>query len=286
MHVSQLYKKVADGIIRDIEAGGLPPWLKPWKNKRTNLMPVNHSTGREYQGINILMLWGQREAMGYEQNAWLTYKQCDALGGQVRQGEKGTPIIYVSHLAIVEDEDEQRLVPFARVYFVFNVQQCDGLTLKEPEPELPEHERNERAERFLTAPNATILWGQSMAAYQPSKDTIIMPARSAFVSPESLYATWSHEHIHWTGAKHRLNRELSGRFKEESYAFEELVAEIGAAMVCAHLGITGELRHASYCESWLRILKNDPRAILSAASLSSKAADFLRSFSEKVEDAA
>ena len=125
-----------------------------------------------------------------------------------------------------------------------------------------------------------------MAAYVPSKDCIIMPARGAFLHPENLYATWAHEHIHYTGHKDRLNRDLKSRFDQEAYAFEELVAELGAAMLCADLQITGELRHASYVESWLKVLKNDHKAILTAASLASKAAEYLRSFSEPKQEAA
>jgi antirestriction protein ArdC len=122
-----------------------------------------------------------------------------------------------------------------------------------------------------------------MAAYIPSKDVITMPARGAFLGPENLYATFAHEQIHRTGHKDRLNRDLKSRFDKEAYAFEELIAEIGAAMVCAHLQITGELRHASYCESWLRVLKGDPKAILTAASMASKAAEYLRKFSQSAE---
>ena len=110
-----------------------------------------------------------------------------------------------------------------------------------------------------------------------------MPARGAFTNPENLYATWAHESVHWSGAKHRLNRDLKSRFDQEAYAFEELVAEIGAAMTCATLQVTGELRHASYVESWLKVLKGDSKAILTAASLASKATDYLRAFSQPKE---
>ena len=215
------------------------------------------------------------------------YKQCQAIGGQVKKREKASHIIYVNKLVAKDkDTDVERLVPFMRCYAVFNVQQCEGLPHTAPEPVLPEHERNERAEAFLAAPKAEIRWGEAMAAYIPSKDCITMPARGAFIGPENLYAVWAHESIHWTGAKDRLNRDLKSRFDKEAYAFEELVAEIGAAMTCAHLQVTGELRHASYVEQWLKVLKNDAKAILTAASLASKATDYLRAFSEPVEAAA
>jgi antirestriction protein ArdC len=134
---------------------------------------------------------------------------------------------------------------------------------------------------------ATTRWGEPKAAYSPSLDIIVMPERGAFLNPESLYAVWAHEHVHYTGHKIRLDRDLKSRFDQDAYAFEELVAAIGAAMACAHLQIKGELRHASDVDHWLKVLRQDNRAILSAASMASKAADYLRSFSEeKREEAA
>jgi antirestriction protein ArdC len=152
--------------------------------------------------------------------------------------------------------------------------------------DLPEHERNERAEAFFDAIGAEVRWGEPMAAYIPSRDLIVMPERGAFIDAESMYATFAHEHIHRTGHKSRLDRDLKSRFDQDAYAFEELVAEIGAAMTCAHLQIKGELRHASYVDHWLKVLKKDGRAILSAASMASKAADYLRAFSEKEQEQA
>lgn len=288
MKVTDLYKSVTDNIIREIEAGNLPPWLKPWKGgRRTGIVPVNASTKAHYNGINVLVLWAEREAKGYPTAEWLTYKQCHAIGGQVRVGEKAAHIVYANKTVVKpEGTDEERLIPFMRCYAVFNVAQCDGLPHNEPEPQLPEPDRNEKAEAFLSTVGAEVRWGEAMAAYIPSRDCITMPARGAFINAENLYATWAHESVHWSGAKHRLNRDLKSRFDKEAYAFEELVAEIGAAMVCALLQVKGELRHASYVESWLKILKGDARAILSAASLASKATDYLRSLTQPTEEAA
>jgi len=286
VRIDELYTRVTNQIISEIEAGNLPPWLKPWKQgKRTGIVPVNVSTGAHYNGINVLVLWSEREAKGWSTAYWLTYKQCQALGGQVRAGEKSAHIIYANKV-LVKDEDEERRVPFLKCYAVFNAAQCDGLAVNEPEPELPEHERNERAEAFFKAVNAPTRWGEAMAAYIPSNDCIVMPARGAFHHPENLYATWAHEHVHYTGHKDRLNRDLKSRFDQDAYAFEELVAELGAAMICADLQITGELRHASYVEGWLKVLKKDTKAILTAASLAGKAADYLRAFSAPQQVAA
>jgi antirestriction protein ArdC len=237
------------------------------------MIPVNAVTGRPYAGLNILVLWLERDKQQYRENLWLTYKQCQEAGGQVRKGEKSTPGIYVNKQVIEKNTEEERLVPFMRQFSLFNVAQCDGLPQNEPEPELPEHERNERAEAFFDAIGATTRWGEPKAAYSPSLDLIVMPERGAFHNPESLYAVWAHEHIHYTGHKTRLDRDLKSRFDQDAYAFEELVAEIGAAMTCAHLQIKGELRHASYVDHWLKVLKRDSRAILSAASMASKATD-------------
>lgn len=281
MGVQDLYAKVTNQIIADIEKGDLPVWLQPWKSgRRGGIIPVNAVTGKSYNGLNVLMLWAERVEKGYPEASWLTYKQCQDAGGQVRKGEKSTPGIYVNKMLKDAGSEDERLIPFMRQFSLFNVAQCDGLPQNEPIPELPEHERNEQAEAFFAAVNATTKWDEPKAAYIPSKDLIVMPERGAFISPESLYAVWAHEHIHLTGHKSRLDRDLKSRFDQQAYAFEELVAEIGAAMTCAHLQVKGELRHASYVQHWLEVLKGDSKAILTAASMASKATDYLRAFSE------
>ena len=220
-------------------------------------MPVNAVTGRAYAGLNVLVLWLERDKQQFRENLWLTYKQCQEAGGQVRKGEKSASVIYVNKQVIEKGTEEERLVPFMRTFSLFNVQQCDGLPQSEPVADLPEHERNERAEAFFDAIGAEVRWGEPMAAYIPSRDLIVMPERGAFTDAESMYATFAHEQIHRTGHKSRLDRDLKSRFYQDAYAFEELVAEIGAAMTCAHLQIKGEIRHASYCQSWLKVLRQD-----------------------------
>jgi antirestriction protein ArdC len=287
MSVQDLYTRVTQNIISEIEAGNLPPWLQPWKSgKRGGIIPINAVTKKPYNGLNVLMLWHERQEKQYALAEWLTYKQCQQAGGQVRKGEKSTPGIYVNKQVIEKGTEEERLVPFMRQFSLFNVAQCDGLHQNEPMADLPEHERNEQAEAFFAAIGAEVRWGEPMAAYIPSRDLIVMPERGAFINPESLYATWAHEHIHYTGHKTRLDRDLKSRFDQDAYAFEELVAEIGAAMTCAHLQIKGELRHASYVDHWLKVLKGDSRAILTAASMASKACEYLRAFSQELEEAA
>jgi antirestriction protein ArdC len=285
--VQQLYEQVTRTIISEIEAGNLPPWLQPWKQgKRGGIIPINAVTKRPYSGLNVLMLWHERQEKQYPLAEWLTYKQCQEAGGQVRKGERSTGIIYVNKQVIEKGTEEERLVPFMRQFCVFNVQQCDGLPQNEPVADLPEHERNDQAEAFFDAIGAEVRWGEPMAAYIPSRDIIVMPERGAFIDAENMYATLAHEHVHFTGHKTRLDRDLKSRFDQDAYAFEELVAEIGAAMTCAHLQVKGELRHASYVDHWLKVLKKDSRAILSAASMASKATDYLRAFSEEKQEEA
>jgi antirestriction protein ArdC len=290
LSIQQLYTRVTRTIISEIEAGNLPVWLQPWKQgKRGGIIPINAVTKKPYSGLNVLMLWHERQEKQYPLAEWLTYKQCQGAGGQVRKGEKSTGIIFVNKQVIERDTEDERLVPFMRQFNVFNVGQCDGLTTEingVDNRELPEHERNEQAEAFFAAIGATTKWGEPRAAYSPSLDIIVMPERGAFISAESLYATWAHEATHWTGHKSRLDRDLNSRFDQDAYVFEELVAEIGAAMTCAHLQIKGEMRHASYCQGWLKVLKKDSRAILSAASMASKAADYLRASSEEKREQA
>jgi antirestriction protein ArdC len=185
---------------------------------------------------------------------------------------------------VVKGEDEERsIISMLRTYSVFNVAQIEGL----PEPEAPkpvnvEHE----AQSFIKATSADIRHGGDRACFVPSKDFINLPEVWQFRDVDSYFATALHELGHWSGAKSRLDRDLSGRFRTRSYAAEELIAELAAAFLCAHLGIKGELRHAGYVQDWISLLKDDRRAIFTAASKASQAADYLRGFSERIEEAA
>jgi antirestriction protein ArdC len=241
-------------------------------------MPHNAATNRPYSGINIPILWGAALGGGYDCHLWMTYKQALAGGAQVRGGEHGTIVVFTKKLK-VGDEDEERLVSMLRTYTVFNVAQIDGLTETEPVI-LTEVERINAVEAFVKATDADIKTGGNQPMYVPSLDYIVMPPAGAFRTVEHFYATELHELAHWTAAEKRLNRDLKNRFGTKAYAAEELVAELTAAFLCAHLGIQGELRHAGYIADWIRLLKEDDRAIFTAASKASQAADFLRAFSE------
>jgi len=283
MNINALYKSVTDTIIKEMEASAVP-WIKPWKTPRHrgSVMPHNPATGRPYSGINIPLLWGAADAKGYSAHEWMSYQQAQTRGATVRKGEKGTHIVFTKQLLKKENDGEKRS-SMRRTYSVFNVAQIDGLPAPKEEQELPEPVRHERAEAFIKATEAKFMNGGDKACYVPSQDFIAIPYQGFFIHQEAFYAVALHELGHWTGAKPRLDRDLTGRFGTKAYAAEELVAEMAAAFLCAHLDIKGELRHASYISSWIELLKEDSRAIFTAASLASKAADFLREFSEPKE---
>lgn len=274
-----VYETVTNAIIEELEHG-VVPWVRPWK---TGVSPLPHNviSQRPYRGINILLLWAAASAKGYASPAWLTFRQAQHIGGSVRKGERGTAIVYASSTKKTEKNEEdveiKKTIHFLRFYFVFNVEQSVGIpdALYAIPKSTPPDERLEQAETFISRIGATIRHGGDSAYYDPGKDMIVLPARDAFESVEHYCATSLHEHIHYTGHRTRLNRDLSGRFGAEAYAAEELIAELGAAFLAAHLKIKGELRHASYIASWLELLRRDRKAIFTAASAATKAAEYL-----------
>lgn len=290
-----LYEQVTNGIIRELEAG-TAPWVKPWSTGSDDVsLPYNAATSREYSGINIPVLWATALDRGYVLPRWLTFRQAKELGGHVRKGEQGTTVVFVKRLPPQaegndEEEGEARSKPKSvlRSFTVFNVAQCDGLParLSLPMTPRPEGERHQAAEAFLEATKAEVRHGGNRAFYSPTHDFVGLPPFAAFESAGHYYATSLHEHVHWTGSENRLAREFGKRFGDRAYAAEELVAELGAAFLCAHLGIEGRLRHAEYVKSWLELLKEDARAIFTAASRASQAADYLRAFSEALPEEA
>lgn len=287
MKQTDLYQHVTEGIIKNLEAGTIP-WTRPWKISRPargSIMPHNFASSRPYSGINVPILWGRAADQGYDEHSWLTYQQATAAGGQVRKGEKACTVVFTKKIAFKEEDDTTRKVSMLRQFFVFNVAQIEGLKEPEIKPELPEA-REANTEAFIQKTGAEIKHGGNKACFIPSLDFVALPDFNQFRSPQHYYATALHELGHWSGAKSRLDRDLQGRFGTRKYAAEELVAELTAAFLCAHLGIEGELRHAEYIASWIELLKHDERAIFTASSKASAAADYLRSFSEQIEIAA
>jgi antirestriction protein ArdC len=292
-----VYTKVTERIISDLEQG-IRPWMKPWSAEHAAgriTRPLRHN-GTPYRGMNILLLWGEAMAKGYAAPIWMTYKQAQELGANVRKGEHGSLVVYANTISKTETnsqgEDIEREIPFMKGYTVFNVEQVDGLPAHyyaEPENPLPLSERIAHADVFITGTGATIHHGGNSAFYAPSRDAVQLPPFEAFKDKESYYATALHELTHWTKPKSRLDRDFSTkRFGDSGYAREELVAELGAAFLCAQLGITPEVRedHAAYLGHWLTVLKEDKRAIFSAAAHAQRAADYLSGLQQQKQESA
>ena len=242
----------------------------------TTVFPIN--------GINILLLWGAALENGFTAARWMTFKQAIELGGCVGKGEHGSLVVYADRITRTEQndkgEDVEHEIPFMKGYTVFNVEQIVGLPesfYERPAAPAPAADRHAQAEAFIAATGASIAHGGNRAFYAPAADRVQLPPFEAFTNPESYYATALHELTHWTGHTSRNARTFGKRFGDEAYAFEELVAELGSAFLCSDLTITPEVRedHAAYLGHWLTILKADKRAIFTAASHASQAADFL-----------
>lgn len=271
------YEAITDKIIGILEAGKAAGSIT-WNGQgEAGRMPYNLKTGDPYSGVNVLSLWIGAESQGYTSPAWLTFKQAIDLGGHVRKGEKSVLGIYFEARERKETnssgEEETRRVPFVKTFHVFNLDQVEGIPKPEP---FAIWNPLERAEEVMRNSGASIIEGGTRAFYNPMKDDIRLPDRERFRSPENFYAVALHELTHWTGHKSRLARDLKNRFGTEAYAMEELVAELGAAFLGAETGVKGKLEHhASYVESWLRVLKGDKKAIVTAASAASKASRFI-----------
>ena len=257
-NIKDTYQRITDAVIEQLEAG-TKPWIRPWRGKSRGSLVPRRVTGEAYRGINVLMLWLASEHAGYEENTWLTYRQAQEFGGQVRKGEKGTLVVKYGTFAPKErEDDENRGVPYLKGYTVFNVEQIEKLSQEfyRPTEELPTTQvpQLEAVETFVRYTGAVIAYGGTTACFRPTSDDILLPERARFVDEVHLYSTLLHEMSHWSGAKHRLNRDLTGRFGSESYAAEELVAELSASFLCADLGVAHDPRGntASYLESWLK----------------------------------
>jgi antirestriction protein ArdC len=287
-----LYAEVTARVIAELEQGRLP-WVQPWEGAACGCtMPENGATGRRYSGINVLILWSAVIERGYGSQRWLTFRQALGLGGNVRRGEKGTTVCYADRFtprAEVERARDKnrdaRQIAFLKRFTLFNVDQCDGL----PEEltrvvELPaERETIPRAEALIAATGADFRIGGSHAFYAPDLDYVQVPPQQAFREQINFYRTVLHELGHWTGHASRLGRDFSGGFGSAAYAREELVAEMASAFTCASLSIQPTVRHADYVGAWLAVLREDEKAIFRAASLASKAADYLLAFGAAAE---
>jgi len=293
-----IYSRITDKIIADLEKG-VRPWMKPWNAEHAAgriTRPLRHN-GQPYNGINILMLWSAASAAGYSAPIWMTFKQALQLGANVRKGEKGELVVYANTVTRTEQdettgEEQEHTIPFMKGYTVFNVDQIEGLPphyYQLAEPVLDPVQRIAHAESFFAATSARINHGGNQAYYTIGADRIQMPPFESFCDAESYYATLAHETTHWTRHPSRLDRDFSRkRFGDEGYAQEELVAELGSAFLSADLELTPEVRddHTAYIESWLKVLKNDKKAIFTAAAHAQRAVDFLHDLQQPLVKAA
>ena len=267
--------KITQNILAALDAN-TTPWRKPWRTLAGagGSTPHNAITGRAYRGVNLWLLM----SAPYTTQGWVTFNQARTAGGSVRKGEHGTQIVFwkPTKYATKNDagEDVQKGSLLLRFYTVFNVEQCDGMTL----PERPAvSERLESMDAIYARLQANVKHGGDNAFYLPVLDYVTMPYVGAFTSEDAYKATAFHELTHWTGHNSRLARPLmEARFGNQAYAFEELVAELGSAFLCSTLGINSSLEcHASYIDGWRRVIKDDPRAVITAASKAQAAHDFI-----------
>jgi antirestriction protein ArdC len=282
-----LYDEVTRRIIAELEAGRFPwvqPWVQPDSAGLAPGLPRNALTGRNYSGINVLILWGAVIAHGFPSQGWLTFRQALEAGGNVRKGARGTCVVYADRFTPETEKERARqtgedakAIPFLKRFTVFNVAQCEGLRPGlAPEPvQLPEREIVPVAEEVIAASGVDFRIGGRRAFYVPSQDYVQVPPQPAFYAQVNYYRTCLHELTHATGHPTRLNRKQTGAFGSRDYAREELVAEMGAAFLCASLGIVPTVRHADYLAGWLDLLREDNRAIFRAAGQASRAADWL-----------
>jgi antirestriction protein ArdC len=293
-----VYEKITGRIVETLEKG-VRPWFQPWSAEHAagRITRPLRSNGIPYQGINVIMLWSEAVSKGYGAPVWMTFRQAMELGAHVRKGEQGSLVVYASSVTRREtDEDSgeesEREIPFLKSYTVFNVEQIEGIPehyYGKAEPVVDAPPRIAQAETFFTATGADIRYGGGRAYYSISSDHVQMPLFESFRDAESYYAVLAHEMTHWTRHPSRLNRDLGRkRWGDEGYAMEELVAEMGSAFVAAELGLTPDVRddHAAYIASWLKVLKNDKRAVVTAASHAQRAADFLCGLQTKAQEAA
>jgi antirestriction protein ArdC len=272
-----VYEIITDRIIQALEKGEIP-WKKPW-NVRP---PMNYVSKKAYRGINIILLAMQSRTTPY----WVSYKQAQALGGNIREGEKATPVVFwkwnkIETEVIEEDETKKEVkkAPILRYYNVFNLDQTEGIEIPK---EGIDFKPIEKCEQIVAGyPKGPVMKvGGDRACYDPKADEITAPIKESFNSPESYYATLFHEMTHSTGHTARLNREGVNdpiRFGSEPYAKEELVAEIGASFLSAEAGVNPvtEENTVAYIQNWLKALKNDKKLVIYASAQAQKAVDHI-----------
>jgi len=285
-----VHQHITDQIITAIEAG-VAEFKLPWNRPAGSITrPKNIASGQLYRGINVVTLWVEAQIHGYSVPVFGTYKQWQEAGCQVRRGEKASLVVFYKEYEVDAEPEKDggdgkdtgvRWV--AKGYWVFNAEQVDGYEMPDV-PEFSPIERNARVDAFIAATGAHIRHGGQSAHYDVKADHIQMPDKGLFTgtdtsnATEAYYSTLLHETCHWTGHKCRLNRDIGMRFGKDAYAAEELIAELGAAFLCADLQVTPSLRedHAAYIDHWLKIMKADKKAIFTAAAKANQALEYLQ----------
>ena len=289
MKRTDIYQSVTDTIIEALEQGLSTDFELPWHG--CSIVPQNARTGNYYHGINVPLLWAHQMKSAYSSGTWATYKQWQDMGAQVKKGEKGRQIVFWKSIEVepTQDNEQREQIMFAKYSTVFNADQVEGYILPQDDFETNDIQAISAADDLIDASGADIRFDERRAYYSVTDDYINLPSPQFFkdtcgsTATQNYYSTAFHELVHWTGAEKRLNRDQKHKFASKDYAFEELVAELGAAMLCASTGVESSPRddHAIYIQNWLKALKDDKKFIFSASSQAQKAADYLFSFTNQ-----
>jgi antirestriction protein ArdC len=270
------YQIVTDRICKALE-GGVCPWRKPWEANST--LPQNFNSKRRYNGMNLLIL----AMAGFGSPYWLTFNQVKKMGGNVKKGEKATPVTFwkiIESKTETDNKGKPKKIFFLKYFNVFNAEQTEGIEFPTPQnPDKIIFNPIIEAEQVVASweDKPEIKHGSAQALYSRNEDLVRMPKPESFHSADHYYATLFHELGHSTGHQNRLNREMGKRFGDKAYAYEELVAELTSAFICAELGLDNSLEDnaAAYIKSWLEKLRNDPKMIVTASGLAQKAANMI-----------
>ena len=292
---NSLYHRITNQFI-DVLKRGAPPWKKPWtQGESTSELPINAATERKYSGINITILWTSAVAHSFKSGRWLTFNQAKAVGGRVKRGQKGTVAVLYRDIEVpcrdtaaqqLADSDENPLkktIKLVRGYTLFNVEQCAGLpkliVQGPPQCDLkPTWKLHQEAENLVATHKVDVRYENDSACYNSTEDFINLPPKCAFGNNTDYYATLMHELTHWTGHSSRLDRpgiSSENGVGSTEYAFEEMIAEIGSAFLCAEFRIPADPTHGSYILSWINVLENDPKAIFRSSAQAWKARNYL-----------
>ena len=273
-----IYEHITDQMLAKLKTG-VAPWIKPWNSTGPDFtLPFNAAKGNVYRGMNTIILWATASAMGYKTNGWMTMKQANAFKANVRKGEQATWVTYWKFFDKINKEtgESEGRIPMLRAYMVFNLDQFENLPEHIMDKFRPVPLGQSEIENILREHKVDVRFGGNKAFFNYNLDYIQSPNKADYKSETDYFSTLGHEAVHWTGHESRLNRKIANPHGSPDYAREELVAEMGSAFLCGALGIKLEnLQHAEYIGNWIKILENDPKAVIQAASMAQKAVDYL-----------